>query len=152
MADEERRWRMSLKKVLAEVSSAVLLVVVWITGCSVLADLDATLRTGWWETDAWGAWWVGPVVGAAYLVSLSERLGDDRPARILLRTAFVLGSAASGLAIQALREPRLTPRDFFLSYSPDAAGAPWITVWVLAVSALLFVFLLRMHVGITRGR
>ena len=148
---------MNLKKVSAEAFSALLLTAAWIAGCYVLAITHATFRTAWWETGAWGAWWVGPAVGAAYLVagllvSSSDGLGGDRPARILLRATFVLASAAVGLVVEALRGPRLTTDDFLLSHVPEPAGPAAAIAWALAAaSALLFAFLLRACLNATRS-
>ena len=146
---------MNLKTVLVEIFSALLLMAAWIVGCGVLATTQATFRSAWWETGAWGAWWVGPAVGAAYLVagflvSSSDGLGGDRSARILLRATFVLASAALGLVVEALRESRFAPDDFLLSHSPEPVG-PAAAAWVLAAaSALLFAFLLRARLNATR--
>ena len=139
----------SMKKVLVEVSLASLLAAAWIASCYLVATLAASLRTQWWETEAWRAWWVALPLGAAFLAaglvaSYSERLGADRPARILLRSTLISAVSALGLAIQAMLPPRLTPGDFFLSYQqPGSGSVPMVLAGTLAVASVLLAVTLK---------
>lgn len=121
---------MGAKKVLAELVLAVALAAAWVAACYLAAQVayqgGEPFGPGWWQTAAWTAWWVGAVAGMASLLAgamtgLSDSLGADRSARILLRATCVAAATALGLGVQALlaptRPPRLTPDDFLLSYS-----------------------------------
>ena len=144
LAREEERLSL-VKKVLAEATLASLLAGLWIASCYLAATLAASFRTQWWETEAWRAWWIALPIGVASLaaglvVRYSERLGTDRPARILLRSTLALAVAALGLAVQALRPPRLIPDDFFLSYPQLASGpdsVPFALAGTLAIASVL---------------
>lgn len=130
---------MRTKKVLVELSVAATLAAAWVAACYLVARAVSQeagpFQPGWQQTAAWDAWWVGPVAGAASLLvgalaGLSGVLGADRPARILLRAAFVAAGVAVCLGVLALRAqqapprpPRLAPDDFFLSYARTGSDA-----------------------------